>query len=187
MLRRLTALAGAAVATLAFAASAHASPTAPIIKPIPTNVCGPSVNVGWSASTSDPGGTIVQYRIDVGDLTAGTAGFQWVNGLGTTVGGLITNHHYIVRVRALQYRNGALTWSPTSYRTFYRACLVIAPDKLKQYVAYNPFPECIMCGGLKALQIEDPEIYRAVSAATPPAADKLRGLQLEGDGSIFEL
>ena len=44
-----------------------------------------------------------------------------------------------------------------------------------------------MCGGLKALEIEDPVIYREVSAATPPAADKLRGLQPEGDGSVFEL
>jgi hypothetical protein len=187
MLRRLGALAGAVAATLAFAASAHAAPSAPVItKPAGSIACGSPITLAWKASTPDPGGLIVQYRVDMGDLTAGTAGWKWVNGLSTNMG-TINAHHYVMRVRALQLKNGALTWSATSYRTFYAACLAIPAEKLSRYVAYNPFPECIMCGGLKALEIEDPVIYRAVSGATLPAADQIRGLQLEADGSVFEI
>jgi hypothetical protein len=185
MLRRLGALAGAVVATLAFAASAQAAPSAPIIKPMPTYVCGSTVNVSWFPSTPDPGGIIVQYRVDISDLTAGTWGWKYTAGLSTTIGGLIGGHHYVVRVRALQLKGGALSYSPTSARQFYAACLAIPVEKLKDYVAYNPWPECIMCGGLKELEIDDPVIYRAVSAATLPAAEKFRGLQLEADGSVL--
>jgi hypothetical protein len=186
MLRRLAALAGAAVATLAFAASAQAAPSAPTItKPGGTIVCGSPVGIAWKASTPDPGGIIVQYRVDIGDLTTGAAGYKWVNGLSTSIG-VVNGHHYVVRVRALQFKNGATTWSATSARTFYSACLAIPVEKLNQYVAYNPWPECIMCGGLKALEIEDPVIYRELSVATLPAADKIRGLQLVADGSVFE-
>src|SRR4051794_35094551 len=184
MFRRLGALAGAALASPAFAASAHASASAPTIKPFPYYVCGSSVNVAWAASTPDPGGVIVQYRVDVGDLTAGTAGFKWVPGLSTTIGGLIANHHYVVRVRALEFKNGALLWSPTSARTFYRGCILIAPERLQQYVAYNPWPECIMCGLLDSLQLDDPVIYKEVATATLPAADPIRGMTLEADGSV---
>src|SRR4051794_30141603 len=185
MFRRLGALAGAALASPAFAASAHASASAPTIKPFPYYVCGSSVNVSWAASTPDPGGIIVQYRVDVGDLTAGTAGWKWVNGLNTTIGGLIANHHYVVRVRALQFKGGVLTWSPTAARTFQRTCLYIPIEKLNQYVEYNPWPECIMCGRLEEMQFDDPVIYRQVSAATLPAAEKFGGLELEADGSVL--
>ena len=40
MLRRLGVLAGAVVASLAFAASAQAAPTTPHLNPIPDYVCG---------------------------------------------------------------------------------------------------------------------------------------------------
>src|SRR3954454_15622161 len=119
MLRRFGAVAGAVAASLAFAASAHAAPSPPPLKPIPAYVCGSSVNLSWSASTPDPGAVIVQYRVDIGDLTAGgTAAFKWVPGLSTTVGGLIHAHHYVVRVRALEFKGGSLYWSGTSARTF---------------------------------------------------------------------
>jgi len=187
MLRRLTAVAAAAAATLAFAASAQAAPTAPTItKPGGPIVCGSPVGIAWKASTPDPGGIIVQYRVDIGDLTAGTAGFKWTPGLSTTMAA-INGHHYVIRVRALQFKNGVTSWSATSARTFWSACLVISPERLKQYVAYNPWPECIMCGGLKALEIEDPVIYKELSVATLPEADKIRGLQLEADGSVLVL
>jgi Fibronectin type III domain len=184
MIRRLGALAGAVAATLAFAASAQAAPSTPILKPIPTYVCGSTLNISWTPSTPDPGGVIVQYRVDVGDLTNGTATWKWVAGTSTTIGPLITNHHYVVRVRALQWRNGVMSWSGTAPRTFYRACLYIPVEKLKQYVAYNPWPECIMCGRLDDMQLDDPVIYRMVATAQPPAADIFRGIQLEGDGSV---
>jgi hypothetical protein len=184
MLRRFGAVAGAVAATLAFAASAHAAPSTPILKPIPTYVCGSSVNLAWSASTPDPGAVIVQYRVDIGDLTAGTAAGMWVPGLTTTIGGLIHAHHYVVRVRALEFKGGSLYWSGTSARTFYAACLVIPPERLQQYVAYNPWPECIMCGALD-MQIADPEIRKEVSAATLPAPERLKGLELEADGSVL--
>jgi hypothetical protein len=185
MLRRFGAVAGAVAATLAFAASAHAAPSPPALKPIPNFVCGSSVNLAWSPSTPDPGGIIVQYRVDIGDLTAGTSAYKWVPGLSTTIGGLIHNHHYVVRVRALELRNGAPIWSATSARTFYAACLIIDPSRLEQYVAYNPWPGCIMCGGLEQMEIDDPVIRKEVSVATLPATERLKGLQLEADGSVL--
>src|SRR3954454_16146411 len=183
MLRRFAAVAGGVAATLAFAASAHAAPSTPILKPIPAYVCGSSLNLAWSASTPDPGAVIVQYRVDIGDLTAGTSAFQWVPGLTTTVE-LIHNHHYVVRVRAMEFKGGALYWSANSARTFYAACLIIPPERLQQYVAYNPWPECIMCGALD-MQIGDPELRKEVSVATLPAAERIKGIELEADGSVF--
>jgi hypothetical protein len=185
MFRRFGAIAGAVAASLAFAASAHAAPSTPTLKPLPAYVCGSSVNLSWAASTPDPGGVIVQYRVDVGDLTAGTAGFKWVPGTSTTIGGPIHHHHSVVRVRALQWRAGALTWSATSARTFYAACLLIDPARLAQYVEYNPWPGCIMCGGLESMQIDDPVIRKEISVATLPGPERIKGLELEADGSVL--
>jgi hypothetical protein len=187
MLRRFGAIAGVAAASLAFAASAHAAPSTPTLKPIPSFLCGSSVNLSWAASTPDPGAVIVQYRVDIGDLTAGSSAYKWVPGHSTTIGGLIHNHHYVVRVRALEFKSGALIWSATSARTFYATCLRIDPARLAGYVAYNPWPGCIMCGGLEQMQIDDPVILKAVSTATLPAADRIKGLQLEADGSVREM
>jgi hypothetical protein len=187
MIRRLGALAGAVAATLAFAASAHANPTTPFLKPIPTYVCANALNISWTPSTPDPGATLVQYRVDVGDLTAGTATWKWVSpaALSTVIGPLVNNHHYVVRVRALEWRQGALVWSNTSARTFVKSCLYIPIEKLKQYVEYNPWPECIMCGRLDDMQLDDPVIYRMVETARPPAADVIKGLRFEADGSVL--
>ena len=91
-----------------------------------------------------------------------------------------------VRVRALEYRNGALNYSASSGRTFKRLCLMIPPERLRQYVAYNPFPECIMCG-LRATDVYDgvdPAIIKQLSVATLPAADGLKAINLEADGSV---
>jgi hypothetical protein len=183
MLRRIGIALGAVAASLALAASAQAA-TTPIMNPIPAYVCASSVNVSWTPSSPDAGGSIVSYRVDIGDLTAGTATYKYTSALSTVVSGLIHGHQYVVRVRSLQYKNGALTYSSSSGRTFRRLCL-ISPEVLNRYVAYNPFPECIMCDRLSdILQIEDPIVYRRVSAATLPAAERFQGMQLEADGSV---
>jgi hypothetical protein len=185
MFRRIAVALGAAAATLAFAASAQAAPSTPIIHPMPYFVCG-DPTVSWTPSTPDPGGIIVSYRVDIGDLTTGTAGFKWVPGLSTTLTGLANNHKYVVRVRALQFRNGVTSFSNSSGRTFQKTCLVIRQDILDRYVEYNPFPECIMCGvSLQDIYMgDDPLIAKQLAAATLPGADRLKGLQLEADGAV---
>jgi hypothetical protein len=184
MLRRIGIALGAVAASLALAASAQAA-TTPVMHPIALYVCSSSVTASWTPSIPDPGGTIVSYRVDIGDLTTGTAGYKYTSSLSTVIGGLINGHSYVVRVRSLQYRNGALTYSNSSGRTFKRLCLAIPPERLREYVAYNPFPECIMCGRLEdILDIEDPIIRKQVSVATLPAAERLKGIALEADGSV---
>ena len=73
MIRRLGVLAGAIAASLAFAASAQAAPSTPNLNPIPDYVCGSKPTISWTKSTPDVFGSIVAYRLDIGDLTAGTA------------------------------------------------------------------------------------------------------------------
>jgi hypothetical protein len=182
MLRRLAALAGAAAASLAFAASASAA-TAPVLNPIPAYVCSSSITASWTPSTPNAGASIVAYRVDIGDLTAGTATYKWVGGLSTSVGPLVNGHQYVVRVRALESYRGTYSYSPSSGRTFKRLCLEIPPEKLKDYVAYNPFPECIMCGRID-FEIDDPVIQRTLATATLPT-DQLKGIALEADGSVI--
>ena len=114
MLRRLGLILAAVAATFAFTASAQAAPTTPILKPLPYWVCGSTLPVSWSASTPDPGGVIVGYRVDIGDLTTGTSTAKFTSALGTTLTGLIANHHYVVRVRALQKRFGVYSYSWSS-------------------------------------------------------------------------
>jgi hypothetical protein len=186
MLRRLGALAGAAVVSLTLAASAQAAPTAPVIKPFPAYVCGSSQPISWSASTPDPGATIVGYQIYLSDLTAGTLGSKGTPGLSTTLTGLITNHHYVVRVRAIEYMwsTGHTYYSATAARTFQRTCLIIAPERFEQYVAYNPDPGCIMCDVLEGLQIEDPVIYKSLRTEAPISTERYKTMVLEADGSV---
>jgi hypothetical protein len=182
MLRRLGALAGAALASLAFAASAQAAPSTPILNPIP-NTCASSVNVSWTPSFPEAGGTILAYRLDIGDLTAGTSYAKWSNGLNATISGLQLNHQYVVRVRALQGKGSVLSWSNPSGRVFKRQCLIIPKLDISGYVAYNPWPECPMCGLRAAIQIDDPVIQRAI-ASVPDAPERFGGMVLEADGSV---
>ena len=143
MLRRLGVIFAALAASLAFAASAQAAPTTPGLKPIPYWVCDSSLPISWTPSTPDLFGTIVGYRVDIGDLTTGTSSAKFTSALGTTLTGLVNGHHYVVRVRALQKRFGVYTYSTSAADTFKRLCLQI-PDKIiSQYVEYNPWPECI--------------------------------------------
>ena len=90
MIRRIGVALGAVAASLAFAASAQAAPSTPHLNPIPDYVCGSKPTVSWSKSTPDLFGTIVAYRLDIGDLTAGTATFKYVSGstLSTQIGPL---------------------------------------------------------------------------------------------------
>ena len=186
MFRRIGVALGAAAVSLALAASAQAAPSTPILKPIPTYVCSSSITASWTPSTPDPGGTIVSYRLDIGDLTTGTATYKYAPGLSTSISGLINGHHYVVRVRALQLRNGALTYSNSSGRTFKRICLVIPQEILNRYVAYDPFPPCIMCGRFEEIyQGDDPVIQRQLSVATLPGAERFNGIQREADGSVL--
>ena len=187
MLRRLGIALGAVAASLTMAAAAQAAPTTPIMNPLPVTTCADTVTASWTKSTPDPGAAIVSYRVDVGDLTTGTAGHKFVSALSTPIGGLINGHQYVVRVRALQVKNATLTYSNSSGRTFKRQCIYrIDDDILQRYVAYNPFPECIMCG-LKATDVYDgvdPAIMKQLTVATLPGVDPLKSIQLEGDGSV---
>ena len=182
MLRRLGVAAVAAVASLAFAASAQAAPSTPFLNPIP-NTCASSVNATWTPSFPEPGGMILAYRLDIGDLTAGTSYVKWSNGLSATISGLQLNHQYVVRVRSLQAKGSALTLSNPSGRVFKRQCLVIPQLDHSRYVAYNPWPECIMCGLREQIQIDDPVIQRAI-ASVPDAPERFGGMVLPGDGSV---
>lgn len=184
MLRRLGLTVAAVAASLTFAASAQAAPSKPGLKPIPYWVCNSSLAISWSPSTPDPFGAIVGYRVDVGDLTAGTSSIKFTSALGTTLTGLVGGHHYVVRVRALQKRFGVYSYSASAADTFIRQCLVI-PDKIiKQYVEYNPWPECIMCGRLDYVHFDDPVIYRAIEDVPLPQ-ERFQGLQLDEQGGII--
>jgi hypothetical protein len=184
MLRRLGVIFAALAASLAFAASAQAAPTKPGLKPIPYWVCGSSLPISWSPSTPDLFGTIVGYRVDIGDLTTGTSSAKFTSALGTTLTGLVNGHHYVVRVRALQKRFGVYTYSTSAADTFKRLCLQI-PDKIiSQYVEYNPWPECIRCGGLDYVHFDDPVIYRALEDVALPQ-ERFEGLKLDEQGGII--
>ena len=39
---------------------------------------------------------------------------------------------------------------------------------MHDYVAYNPWPECIMCGRLENVLFDDPVIYREIGDAVLP-------------------
>src|SRR5262245_10682506 len=167
MFRRLGALAGAVVASLAFAASAHAA-TTPIMKPIPYYSCGPVV-ASWTPSTPSPGWTIVGYRVDVGDLTTGTSKTLYTGALSKSLEPLINGHHYVARVRAMEYRPGyPIHYSGSSGRTFKKLCLQIPPYLLRQYVAIDPWPwdDCPQCQlDLEDLRVDDPVILKAIRAS----------------------
>ena len=184
MLRRIGVALGAVAATLAFAASAQAAPTKPGLKPIPYWVCNSSLPISWSPSTPDLFGTIVAYRLDIGDLTAGTATFKYVAGLSTQIGPLINGHHYVVRVRALQYRFGVYSFSPTSYDHFWSSCLHL--QLRDEYIEYDPFwwNQCWVCNGLEEILRHDPVIYRELEKAAPPVNEQIRGMHLLADGSV---
>ena len=186
MLRRLGAATGVVLASLAFAASAQAAPSAPHLNPIPNYVCGPKPTISWQKSTPDLFGTIVAYRVDVSDLTAGTLlPPKYTAGLSTQIGPLVTGHHYVVRVRALQHRFGVYSWSATSYDHFWSNCLAL---KLRdEYIEYDPFwwNQCWVCGGLEEILREDPVIYRELRNAAPPIDEQIQGMELLADGSVL--
>ena len=184
MLRRLGVIFVALTATLAFAASAQAAPSKPGLGPIPYWVCNSSLPISWTPSTPDPGGVIVGYRVDLGDLTAGTSSAKFTSALGTSLTGLVHGHHYVVRVRALQKRFGVYSYSTSAADTFVRMC-VIPPWKIvRDYVLYNPWPECIMCGRRENIFFDDPVIYRELGDAVLPQ-ERFEGLELTEDGGII--
>ena len=130
MLRRLGVLAGAVVASLALASSAQAAPSTPIMKPIPTYACG-TVTASWTPSFPEPGGQIIGYRVDLGDLTTGTSTASFTAGLSKVLTPLVNGHKYVARVRSMQFKNGAITYSASSGRIFNKRCIVlIDPGKI---------------------------------------------------------
>ena len=182
-IRPLITVIGAALASLAFASTASAAPSTPIMQPIPKYACG-NVTAAWTPSAPDPGGTILGYRLNLFDLTDGsTANFASTT-LSAPVPGLVANHKYVVRVRAVQYLNGAIQYSLPSGRAFQKTCLFIDPSKwANEYVEYNPW-ECWVCNPIEGLRIEDPVIQRAVAAAKLPGPERFAGMQIEADGAI---
>jgi hypothetical protein len=186
MIRRIGVALGAVAASLAFAASAQAAPSTPQLNPIPNHVCASKPTISWAKSTPDLFGTIVAYRVDVTDLTAGSmAPPKYVAGLSTQIGPLQAGHHYVVRVRALQHRFGTWTFSATSADHFWSSCIFV---KLRdEYIEYDPFwwNQCWVCGGLEDIVIDDPVIYRSLKTGVAPVEEPIRGLQLEADGSVL--
>jgi hypothetical protein len=185
MLRRLGALAGAVVASLAIASSAQAAPTTPIMAPIPTYVCA-NPTATWTKSVPDPGATIIGYRVDLGDLTTGTSTALFTSGLSKLLTPLTNGHKYVARVRAMQYRPGVgVTYSWSSGRVFHKRCLILNPAEIsREYAEYDPNPPCIMCElDWSVLRIDDPVIQRAVVARIS-VADPIERLEIEADGSV---
>lgn len=124
---------------------------------------------------------ILGYRVDLGDLSTGTSTGKSTGALLMPLSPLVTNHKYVVRVRAIQWRAGVISFSAPSGRFFQKTCLFIDPAKIaKDYVLYNPWPECPQCNVLDGLRIEDPRIL----TAKPPIAERIGGLELEVDGQI---
>jgi len=182
MIRRLGAVAGAVVASLAFAASAHAA-TTPQMNPIPYYACGP-VTASWSPSIPALGTSIIGYRVDVGDLTNGTTKTLYTNGLSKSLEPLVNGHKYVARVRAMQFKNGVVSYSASSGRIFNKLCLFIPREIEREYVEYDPNPPCIMCSlDWRALQIDDPVIQRVLTSrlSVPDAPERIL---VEADGSV---
>ena len=174
MLRRLGLIFAAVAASLAFAASAQAAPTPPSLNPIPYWVCDSTLPISWTKSTPDLFGTIVGYRVDIGDLTTGTASAKFTSALGTTLTGLVNGHHYVVRVRALQKRFGV--YSTRLLRRHVQAPLPADPGRDHQ-ASTSPTtrgPSASVCGRLEYVHFDDPVIHaRLEDAALPSGA--LRG------------
>ena len=55
---------------------------------------------------------------------------------------------------------------------------------IKDYVEYNPWPECIRCGCDDRIQFEDPVIYRALADAVLPQ-ERFQGIELDAQGGII--
>ena len=110
MLRRLGALAGAVVASLALAVQRPSRAHHADHEPDPALRCA-GVTASWTPSIPDPGGQIIGYRVDLGDLTTGTSTAYFTVSLQKILPGLINGHKYVVRVRAMQFRNGVVTYS----------------------------------------------------------------------------
>ena len=170
MLRRLGVIFAALAASFAFAASAQAAPTTPGLKPIPYWVCNSSLPISWTPSTPDPVGTIVGYRVDIGDLTAGTSSAKFTSALGTTLTGLVARPPLRrARARAAEALRRLLVLG-LGRRHVRAPVRAIPPWKIsREYVEYNPWPECIMCGRLENVLFDDPIIYRAIDDAVLPA------------------
>ncbi len=95
--------------------------------------------------------------------------------------GLVANHKYVVRVRAVQYLNGAIQYSLPSGRAFQKTCLFIDPSKwANEYVEYNPW-ECWVCGPLEGLTSRTPSSERPRRASRPSASP---ACEIERDGAI---
>ena len=185
MFRRLGVITGAVVATLALASSAQAAPTTPIMKPIPTYACG-TVTASWTPSYPDLGGQIIGYRVDLGDLTTGTSTASFTAGLSKVLTSLVNGHKYVARVRAMQFRNGVVTYSAPSGRVFNKLCIYLPIEEIsRQYAEYDPNPPCIMCElDWSVLRIDDPVIQRAVVRAVG-VSDPVQRIQVEADGSVM--
>jgi hypothetical protein len=184
MFRRLGALAGAAVVSLALASSAQAAPTTPIMKPIPTYACG-TVTASWTPSYPEAGGQIIGYRVDLGDLTTGTSTASFTAGLSKVLSPLVNGHKYVARVRAMQFKNGVVSYSASSGRIFNKLCLFIPREIEREYVEYDPNPPCIMCEiDWSVLRIDDPVIQRAFVRAVS-VTDPVQRIQVEADGSVM--
>ena len=165
-IRPLVALIGALLATLAFASTASATPSTPIMHPIPKYACG-NVTASWMLSTPDRGGIILGPTASTSPTSRpARRPTSSTTGLSIALPGLRANHKYVVRVRAVQYLNNAVQYSLPSGRAFQKTCLFIDPSKwAKEYVEYNPW-DCWVCGPLDGLNIKDPVILNA----RPPAA-----------------
>jgi hypothetical protein len=143
------------------------------------------VTAGWTPSTPDPGGIILGYRVDLGDLTTGTSTASFTAGLSKVLSPLVNGHKYVARVRAMQFKNGVVSYSASSGRIFNKLCLFIPREIEREYVEYDPNPPCIVCEiDWSVLRIDDPVIQRAVIRAVS-VADPVQRIEVEADGSVM--
>ena len=182
MLRRIGALAGAVVASLALPSSAQAAPTTPHLNSIPYYACG-TVTASWTPSTPEYGGTIVGYRVDLGDLTTGTSNTSFTPSLSKVLARWSAATSTSSRCARCSSRTAHVTYSAPSARVFKKLCLQIPPDPPRVRRVQRD-PGCIRCGlDWSILRIEDPVIQRAITQVA--VADGLEQLQLEADGSVL--
>ena len=136
-IRPLITLIGAALASLAFAFTASATPSMPIMHPIPKYACG-NVTAAWTPSMPDPGGMILGYGLNLADLTAGTKVDLSTTGLSIPLPGLVANHKYVVRVRACSTSTARSSLAAVGARIPEDVPVHRPVKRVNEYIEYNP-------------------------------------------------
>jgi hypothetical protein len=116
-LARLSVLAAALGAALAFSGSAVAAPSTPVLFPIASSVPSGSLLVKWTPSSFDAGTTSAFYELSVLDVSTSTLVQYAVSGTSKTIV-VASGHTYTVCVRAGQVKGNVLTFSGSTCDRF---------------------------------------------------------------------